>query len=143
MPRYRRLAPPGTLQHVIARFINHDFRLAGAEEREDYLTRLARALSGTDWVPLSFALMSSHVHLALIAGTAAASSWLKPLHTGVASALNRAHRRLGPVFAERPSNVLVPVERAAHLLAYLHNNPVRAAVVPIPSTPTGPRTVRS
>ncbi len=133
MARLRRVAAPGTVQHVIARFVNREFRLRSAAARADYLVRFARALGGSDWTPVSFALMSSHVHLALVAGAGPASAWMKPLHTGVAAALNRDQRRLGPVFAERPRNVTIPADRTAYLLAYLHNNPVRAGLVRDPA----------
>jgi hypothetical protein len=36
------------------------------------------------------------------------------------------------VFAARHTSVVCPAERAAALLAYVHNNPVRAGVVPLP-----------
>jgi hypothetical protein len=48
---------------------------------------------------------------------------------GVAHWTNRRNNLLGPVFAGRPTTVQLPTERAAYLLAHLHNNPVRAALV--------------
>ncbi len=128
MPRIHRVSPAGTFQHVIARFVNSEFRLRGPDERAAYLRRLNDALVRSDWALLGYALMSSHVHLALVAGDAPLSAWAKPLHTGVAADLNRRHARLGPVFAARPRNHAVPASDVARLLAYLHNNPVRAGV---------------
>jgi hypothetical protein len=48
MPRTRRLIPPGTVQHVIGRFVDsrHFFDLPG--ERFEYLHRLATALAHHD-----------------------------------------------------------------------------------------------
>lgn len=129
MPRYARIHAPGAVVHVIARFVNREFRLAGDAERAIYLDALARSLVRTDWTMLAYALMSSHVHLALLAGEAPPWQLLKSLHTTVAQALNRAHGRFGPVFAERATTIVMAVARLAELVAYLHNNPGRAGLV--------------
>jgi len=62
MPRFARRIAPRSLQHVIARFVNRDllFDMEGA--RDEYLRRVAGAVARTDWRPIAFALMSSHVH---------------------------------------------------------------------------------
>src|SRR5207253_2547042 len=65
----------------------------------------------------------------LIAGRSRAEALFKPLHTGFAGWLNHVQGTLGPVFADRPLFVAVASARAACLLAYVHNNPVRAGVV--------------
>lgn len=127
MPRYARLHAPGALVHVIARFVNREFRLED-DGRRRYREALARALARTDWALLAYALMSSHVHLALLAGLAPPWHLLKPLHIAVAQDLNRRQGRFGPVFAERPTTIVMPVARAGELAAYLHNNPVRAGL---------------
>jgi hypothetical protein len=119
------------LVHVIARFVNHQFRLTGDAERQALLDRLPTSLARVDWVLHAYALMSSHIHLALIAGEEPAWRWLKPLHVGVAGQLNRMHSSFGPVFAERPTMVLMPPARLGVLAAYLHNNPVRAGVATV------------
>lgn len=129
MPRYARLHAPGALIHVIARFVNHRFLLAGERERQVFLERVPAALARADWAMHAYALMSSHIHLALIAGEEPAWRWLKPLHTGLAGELNRLHSAFGPVFAQRPTTVIMPPGRLGELAAYLHNNPVRAGIV--------------
>ena len=70
MPRYARLHAPGALVHMIARFVNKEYRLVGEQEREALLERLPGALSRGDWTLHAYALMSNHVHLALLAGDA-------------------------------------------------------------------------
>ncbi|MET0341564.1 MAG: hypothetical protein ABW252_11235 [Polyangiales bacterium] len=77
--------------------------------------------------------MSSHVHWVLVAGEEPSCSFIKPLHCGFAGWLNRQHGRLGPVFADRHRTITFAGETAATLLAYVHNNPVRAGVVEDPS----------
>lgn len=129
MPRTARALVAGSVQHVITRFVDREFRLAGAAHRAQYLSRLAAALARTDSRLLGYALMSSHVHLAVAIEQRPLSRLVLPLHTGFALWLNRREGRLGPVFAARPTTVQIPAARVGYLLAYLHNNPVRASVV--------------
>lgn len=58
---------------------------------------------------------------------------MHPLHTGFGHWLNRVQNRLGPVFAQRFTSVLCDEEHTARLIAYIHNNPVRAGVVRDPA----------
>lgn len=133
MPRHARLHAPGALVHVIARFVNRQFRLAGPAERALFLEQLPRALGRSDWALCAYALMSSHVHLALLAGLATPERWMKSLHVAVARRLNALHGSFGPVFAERPTTVVMAPVRMRELVAYLHNNPRRAGLVAEPA----------
>ncbi len=129
MARFARLRAPGALVHIISRVVNREFRIVGEAERTHYLYRLRKSLQRTDWKLLTFALMSNHIHLALMAGLAASARLMQSLHVAFASWLNKTQGRLGPVFAERHVTILSDESKAARLLAYLHNNPVRARVV--------------
>lgn len=77
--------------------------------------------------------MSSHVHWAMKAGVRPSATVIKGLHAGFAGWLNALEGRLGPVFADRHRNLTFEGESCALLLAYIHNNPVRAGVVGDPS----------
>jgi hypothetical protein len=55
------------------------------------------------------------------------------LHAGFAAWLNTREARLGPVFADRHRTLTFEAETTAALLAYIHNNPVRAGVVADPA----------
>ena len=55
MPRIARLYAPDTFHHITAGFVNGEFRMRGARERDAYLGRLASALRRTDWKLLSYA----------------------------------------------------------------------------------------
>ncbi len=124
-----RIAALGAVHHVISRFVDRSWQLAGEDERDAYLVRLGYALARTDWVLLGYALMSSHVHLVLEAGSGSLGAWAKSVHSRMARWLNGRHGRLGPVFADRPYAEVVEDCRVAHVLAYVHNNPVRARLV--------------
>ena len=129
MPRYRRDCPPGQLVHVISRFVNKEFRVTTSLERSEYLRRVAPIARRTDWKLLSYAQMSSHHHWAAIAGTEPFQRLSKPLNGGFGQWLNRMQSRSGPVFSDRPRTIGFDPELAAILIAYIHNNPVRAGVV--------------
>ena len=128
MPRHARQTPQGMIVHIISRFVNRAYRLDSDEMRDAYLRRVAAVAPRTDWILLGYALMSTHIHLAAVAGKEPLWRWVKPLHTGFALHLNRVQDTLGPVFANRPTTVAMWPEECGRLLSYIHNNPVRAGV---------------
>jgi hypothetical protein len=74
--------------------------------------------------------MSSHLHLAMIAGARRAESWLKRTHVPFATWMKERYEGLGVLFAGRPKMIAVHgEEKVRDLLAYIHNNPVRGGVV--------------
>lgn len=129
MARYRRDYAPGTVQHIIARFVNGAFRLDAPGARQEYLVRLGIALQGTDWNIFGYGLMSSHTHLVGLAGADPLERLVRSVHSGMAGWINHAADTFGPVFAGRPTTVIAAPVHAARLLAYVHNNPIRAALV--------------
>jgi hypothetical protein len=133
VPRYRRQIAPGSVQHIISRFIDHEFRFDVPDARHEYLRRAPGLLERTQWRAFAFALMSSHVHWAVAASSEPSSAWVKPLHAGFAQWLNASQRRLGPVFADRHRSLSFEGQSFAVLIAYIHNNPVRAGVVSDPA----------
>lgn len=94
-----------------------------------YLRLLERALAKSDWRCVAYGLMSSHIHLGAIAGRDPLEHWAKSVGSPFARWMNRRHGRLGPVMADRPSACAVASDRERHVVAYIHNNPVRAHVV--------------
>jgi hypothetical protein len=73
--------------------------------------------------------MSNHLHIAMVAGEAPLEGWAKRVNSPFANWLNDRHGRLGPVFADRPTVFVIRPQHEARLIAYIHNNPVRAGVV--------------
>ena len=120
---------PGVVYHLIWRFVDRDWFFRSDEERARYLHYVGRAMAETDWRCLSYALMSSHIHMAMVAGEAPLESWAKRAHSPFAAWMNRQHGRIGPLIADRPKDLGVPDDRVPQVIAYIHNNPVRAGVV--------------
>ena len=104
MPRYRRHVSPNALIHIIARFLNHEYLLNSPEERKDYLRRVAKCFGDNDWSLLAHALMSSHTHVAAIAGKTPFGPISRSLHSGYATWLNHRRGRLGPAMSGFATN---------------------------------------
>lgn len=121
---------PGVVYHLISRFVDRDWFFKDDEERAFYLYLLGRALVESDWRCLAFALMSNHIHLAMLAGRASLASWAKRVNGPFASWMNARHHRIGPMFVRGPKDFAIVPENEGQLIAYVHNNPVRAGVVP-------------
>ncbi len=134
MPRKARPHTPGYPHHVIARFVNHEFRLGGVYEREAFKQFMLHARRRARIQILAYALMSSHVHLALLGYEARIGNFLHRLDTSFGRWWNDTHGGFGPVFAERPSSDVIDSEASfGRVVAYVHNNPPRAGVVSCPS----------
>ncbi len=114
---------------MISRFVAKEWFVASEVERRGYLMLLGKALERSDWRCLSYAIMSSHVHLCFVAGRQPMRCWMRPLHTDFARWLNERRERIGAVFVRGPNVVELRPEGALHVLSYVHDNPVRAGVV--------------
>jgi putative transposase len=125
-------AEPGVVYHLISRFVAKEWFIKSEGERRMYLSLLGGALATTDWTCFSFAVMSSHVHLGLVAGSDRLATWLRPMHTTFANWLNVERERIGAVFVRGPNLGTVPPDQCARLVNYIHYNPVRAGVVADP-----------
>lgn len=135
MPRRSRASThvPGALAHIICRFVDYRFLLED-EGRSVYLDLLRIQLAKSDWRLVSYALMSSHIHLGAVMGSEPLELWVRPLNQRFAIWMNKTlrskrDRPLGPVFADRPTSKVVCPTRTRFLLAYHHRNPLQAGVV--------------
>jgi len=128
MPRESRHIVPGTPYHIISRFVDREWFIRSRHERDRYIRLLGLSVEKSDWRLLSFCIMSNHVHLAARAGEESLGDWIRRVHSPFASAMNHEHDRIGPMFVRGPKAFPVAPEAFGSLLAYIHNNPVRAGV---------------
>ncbi len=128
MARKTRSRHPGVVYHLISRFIDARYFMSNMIMRHHYLELMAKALQRTDWQLFAYALMSNHIHLAVLAGRRALARWLRQVHSPFAESVNQVNQRYGPVFVRGPKTYPVANHRVGHLIAYIHNNPVRAGV---------------
>lgn len=120
---------PGVVYHCITRFVDREWCFEDDVERSKYLHFLGKALEHSDWRCIAFALMSNHIHLAMIAGQQPMESWTRATHAPFTYWMNRRHERLGPVIAHRPKDFRILMANVGSVVAYIHNNPVRAGLV--------------
>ncbi len=133
MARPPRHTPPGTVQHLISRYVNGEIRVTSPEHRAALAQRIGKYILSTDWALLTHCWMGSHHHLGTQAGEMPASRFLQAAHSGFASWMNNRQTRSGALVAGRPRNIqFTREEDVARLIAYIHNNPVRAGVVDDP-----------
>jgi REP element-mobilizing transposase RayT len=130
--RAKRDIRPGKTYHLISRFVDRDWFISGDEERDFYLTLLGNAMSKSDWTCLAYAIMSNHIHLAFIAGEQTLGSWTRRVHSPFAGWMNRRHDRIGSLFVRGPKDIETATDDLNEVIAYIHNNPVRAGVVHSP-----------
>jgi len=128
MPRSARAIVPGVVYHLISRFVAREFFMNSELDRRYYLSLLGKALEQVTWRCLGYALMSNHIHLALVAGHEPLAAWLRKVHSPFARATNQARQRIGSMFVRGPKDILVPDSGVGAILGYIHNNPVRARV---------------
>ncbi len=100
-------------------------------DRAAYLAFARNALSGREIRSSAYALMSNHAHWVAFPGRAdELRQFLHPVHSAFGGWWNRDRQRLGPVWADRPTSIIVTgEEQLARVVAYVHNNPVRAGIV--------------
>ncbi|MDX2090717.1 MAG: hypothetical protein SFX73_22860 [Kofleriaceae bacterium] len=130
VPRRARIILPGVVYHLISRFVASEWFINTEYERRTYLQLLGRGLESADWRCFAFAIMSNHIHLALVAGRAPLASWLGEVHGTFAEWINERRERIGAVFVRGPRSIAIRHDRVDRLVAYIHGNPVRAGVVP-------------
>jgi REP element-mobilizing transposase RayT len=129
MARQPRRIHPGSVYHLISRFVDREWFIEKERERRFYLRLLGRALEESNWRCLAFAIMSNHIHLATVAGTDSLDSWIRRVHSPFADTMNRSHERIGAMFVRGPKALPVEPSGVGNVIAYLHNNPVRANIV--------------
>jgi REP element-mobilizing transposase RayT len=129
MARQPRRIHPGSLYHLISRFVDREWFIETERERQFYLRLLGRALERSNWRCVAFAIMSNHIHLAAIAGTDPLDSWIRRVHSPFADTMNRLHERIGAMFVRGPKALPVEPSGVGNVIAYIHNNPVRANIV--------------
>jgi REP-associated tyrosine transposase len=134
--RKNRSTTSGTIYHVISRFVGRQWFINSDEERRGYLSALGLHLAQTDWRCFAYAIMSNHIHLALLAGAMSLASWIRRPHNEFAQWINERSDRIGAVFVRGPNLVTVLPEGAARLIGYIHCNPVRAGLASQPAGST-------
>src|SRR5262249_28730155 len=117
---------PGVVYHCIWRFVDREWLIQDDEDRLTYMRMLGRSLEKSDWRCFAYPLMSRPFRLARLAGATPMASWSKPVHSPFARWMNERYGMLGSLFANRGKDYAIGPAKEASVVAYIHNNPVRA-----------------
>ncbi len=129
MPRTPRLDAPGTLHHVFNRGARKERVYFDDEGYIEFLALLAQLPARFGTRVHAYALMPNHFHLILEPGPAGLGPAMQLLQGGYSRWLNARRGWDGPVWRERFRSRLIDSDiYCAHLLAYLHLNPVNAGL---------------
>jgi len=130
MPRHKRLNYPGCIYHVVTRGIERRKIFRDDQDREEFLSRLEKALAETGCECHAWVLMDNHLHLLIRTGERALSDLMRKVLTGYAIYFNRRHRRHGYLYQNRYKSILCQEDvYYLELIRYIHLNPVRAGIV--------------
>jgi REP element-mobilizing transposase RayT len=129
MPRTPRSIIAGLVYHLISRFVDRDWFITNERERSHYLELFGRAIAKSDWRCIGYGVMSNHIHHSVVAGRHSLASWIRRAHSPFADFMNKEYDRIGPLFVRGPRALETDPHDTARLVAYIHNNPVRANVV--------------
>ncbi len=125
-----RLQGRGAVHHVIVRGNERKAIFRDDRDREEYLDRLDRYRARFHFSLYAYCLMTNHIHLAIEEDETSLSRIMHALQSSYTNWYNRRHRRVGHLFQGRFKSYLVDRERyLMALLRYIHENPVRAAMV--------------
>jgi REP element-mobilizing transposase RayT len=130
MARRIRLDGPALAHHVMIRGLDGGALFHDADDRQNFVDRMARVLPACRARCFAWALMSNHVHFVLQTEAGALSRVMRRLNTGHAVRLNRRRARRGYVFMDRFRSRIVENDAdLIGLIRYVHRNPLDAGIV--------------
>jgi putative transposase len=134
MARPLRLEFPGAIYHITARGNAQAAIFLDDDDRDRFLTVLARVVKRYEWICHAYCLMGNHHHLLIETPRPSLAAGMRQLNGVYAQGFNQRHGRAGHVFGGRFKAVLV--QRDGHLLSlasYIVCNPVRAGLCESPA----------
>jgi len=100
------------------------------EDRQTFISRLAKSALATGTKIYAWALMSNHAHILLKSGKAGLSTFMRKFLTGYATQFNGRHHRHGHLFQNRYKSIVCEEDTYfLKLVSYIHLNPLRAGLV--------------
>jgi putative transposase len=123
----------GGIHHVTARGDHRAPILEHERDRVSFLRRFGDIIERHRWVPLSYCLMSNHLHLVVETPECTLGEGARDLFSDFAKRHNRRRGELGHVFQGRYGSRLVTTDAYfAQLLRYVALNPVAAGMFDAP-----------
>jgi REP element-mobilizing transposase RayT len=133
MARQLRIEYQGAFYHVISRGERSENIFNGDSDRLKFLEKIGEAVVKFNLKIHCYALMANHYHLLLETPEANLSRAMHYLNTSYSNWFKLKHQIVGSIFQGRYKSILVEKEAYIHRLSiYIHLNPIRAGIAPIP-----------
>jgi REP element-mobilizing transposase RayT len=125
-----RLESPVSLFHIMAHSIEGKYLFLDDQDRNEFLSRFAKGLTGSDFQCYAWTLMDDHYHIFIKTSHLPLSKLMRALNSGYARYYNKKYGRRGYLFQDRFQSVLCQdQDYAVQLIKYIHLNPLRAGKV--------------
>lgn len=133
MARPLRIEYEGAFYHVTSRGNEQREIFKSRRDREQFLSYFKSAVERYGAVLHAYCLMTNHYHLLLETPRGNLSQIMQHLNGAYTTYFNVKRKRSGHLFQGRYKAIVVEAdEYALELSRYLHLNPVRAGIVPLP-----------
>ncbi|UCD80536.1 MAG: transposase [Desulfobacterales bacterium] len=134
MARPLRVEYPGAFYHVINRGNNQEKIFLNDRDKEKFLEYLEKANERFSIIIHTYCIMSNHYHLLVETPVPNLSVAMQWINVSYATYFNRKRGRVGHLFQGRFKAILIDADQyLKHLSRYIHLNPVKAKLVPMPS----------
>lgn len=133
MPRYPRDVSSTGIYHVMIRGINKMKLFEDMSDKYKFLEILSKMKCQGEYLLYAFCLMDNHAHLLFKEENESISMSMKRICVSYSYYFNSKHNRVGHVFQDRfRSERIENDEYLLGCMRYIHNNPVKAAIVSSP-----------
>ena len=133
MARQLRIEYPGALYHVTSRGNDKKDIFRSIKDREKFLAYLGSAAERYGAVFHAWCLMTNHYHLMIETPEGNLSRIMKHINNSYTNYFNIKRKRAGHLLQGRYKAILIEADAyAAELSRYIHLNPVKAKMVPLP-----------
>lgn len=133
MARQLRIEYPGAFYHITSRGNQKQAIYLSDRDRVDFLDIVGEAHNKFSAIIHTYCLMNNHYHLILETPLGNLSRIMHFINTSYTIFFNKKHSRVGHLFQGRYKAILVEADTyAMELSRYIHLNPVRAKIVPVP-----------
>ena len=129
MPRINRIEYYGAYYHIIQRGVNQEYIFKAPGDKSYLLEMVSDAKEQFDFKIFAYAIMGNHYHLFVQALNTPISKIMHQINMRYAVYYNKKYERVGHVFENRYTGILVQDDSYfVTLIKYIHNNPVAAGI---------------
>lgn len=134
MPRQAREKSPTEIYHVMVRGVAKMVLFPALADKNRYMDLLLKYKKLLKVTFFAYCLMDNHVHLLLKERDVNLANLMHRMGISFSQYFNRKYNRVGHVFQNRyRSDPIGDETHFLHCARYIHNNPVKACLIPTPA----------